>query len=77
MNPKTKLPKIDHFHFDPILVVSSSALLLIGYIMVTSSSLHIDGKISDNLLNYPAKQLVHIFLVKKLDLGCLFWDYFY
>ena len=62
MNPKTKLPKIDHFHFDPILVVSSSALLLIGYIMVTSSSLHIDGKISDNLLNYPAKQLVHIFL---------------
>jgi len=62
MNRKVKTSRIGRFHYDTLLVSSCLGLLLVGYIMVTSSSLHLDGKITDNLWNYPAKQLAHIAL---------------
>jgi len=62
MNKITRVSRIGRFHFDAILVGSCMALLLIGYVMVTSSSLHIDGNLTDNVWNYPVKQLAHIFL---------------
>ncbi len=62
MNRKVKTSRIGRFHYDTPLATSCLGLLLIGYVMVTSSSLHLDGKIADNLWNYPVKQLAHITL---------------
>lgn len=53
------------YHFDSMLVTVCICLLLIGYVMVTSSSLHLDAKNSltattMNVWGYPIKQLIHI-----------------
>ncbi len=70
MNTVAKAPRRVHFHFDPLLVMSCMGLLILGYIMVASSSLHwqvdkIDKTVFDPLLREPLqhnifKQLVHI-----------------
>ncbi|MCK9395971.1 MAG: putative lipid II flippase FtsW [Methylobacter sp.] len=48
------------FHFDPVLLSVSAALLLIGYVMVASASLHLGIKMAGDGLYYPVRQLVHI-----------------
>lgn len=45
---------------DYFLLCICSCLLVIGYIMVTSSSLHLGEKIAHNSLHYPVRQLMHI-----------------
>ncbi len=57
------------FHFDNILVSVCLSLLLIGYIMVTSSSLHLGAKMSGDILHYPIRQIAHISF--GLFLGCV------
>ena len=42
------------FHLDYFLLFICTSLLIIGYIMVVSSTMHLNG------LQYPVKQLVHI-----------------
>jgi len=44
-------------------------LLIIGYVMVSSSSLHLGAKMENNSLLYPVKQLLHIGLGLLLAIG--------
>ena len=61
MNKRTKPSRIGRFHFDPLLIVVSLSLLLIGYVMVASSSLHLGAKLnSGNEFHYPLRQSLHI-----------------
>lgn len=67
MSKKYKTLSTVPFHFDATLVTVCVCLLLIGYVMVTSSSLHLDAKASMtasafSVWGYPIKQFVHIFL---------------
>lgn len=48
------------FHFDPILLIVSGSLLLIGYVMVASASLHLGIKLTGDGFYYPIRQLMHI-----------------
>jgi cell division protein FtsW len=53
---------IDQFYLDKSLAAICGALLLIGYVMVTSSSLHLGVKVSGNVMHYPFRQMLHIVL---------------
>lgn len=59
MNDKLKANK-RLFHMDYLLLSICISLLILGYIMVTSSSLHLGEKMANNSLYYPVKQLLHI-----------------
>ena len=48
--------------FDKILVLASIALIVMGYLMVSSASLHLGAKLTGNLFHYPLRQLMHIIL---------------
>lgn len=48
------------FHFDPVLLIVSGGLLLMGYVMVASASLHLGIKMTGDGLYYPLRQLIHI-----------------
>lgn len=52
--------KLIKCRYDGLLLLSSIALLLIGYIMVTSASLHLGEKTSGDILHYPLRQMIHI-----------------
>jgi cell division protein FtsW len=52
--------RIGRFHFDPVLLIVTTSLLLIGYVMVASASLHLGIKMTGNGLYYPVRQLLHI-----------------
>jgi cell division protein FtsW len=61
MKQRMKPSHIGRFHFDPLLVVLTSSLLLIGFVMVVSSSLHLGAKMAGNdVFHYPIKQLIHL-----------------
>ena len=63
MKKRPKPSRIGRFHFDPFLVVITTSLLLIGYVMVASSSLHLGAKMSgNNVFHYPIRQSFHICL---------------
>ena len=47
-------------HVDTVLLVVSLGLVLIGYVMVTSASLHIGERVFGDSLYYPKHQLIHI-----------------
>lgn len=49
-------------NYDKALVISSIALIILGYLMVASSSLHLGVKLTGNVFHYPIRQLVHIIL---------------
>ena len=53
-------PTEGRFHCDAVLLAASLALVLIGYIMVTSASLHIGERLFDDSFHYPRHQLIHI-----------------
>jgi cell division protein FtsW len=48
------------FHFDRILVVTCSSLLLLGFVMVASASLHLGVKLTSEVFYFPLRQLLHI-----------------
>lgn len=60
MNSRMKKPKTRGFHFDPMLLAACTSLLVIGYIMVASASLHLGVKMGSGTLFYPIRQLIHI-----------------
>jgi cell division protein FtsW len=64
-----KTLRLSRFNFDPMLSIACLSLLVIGYIMVVSSSLHLGFKMAGTELYYPIRQLMHIGL--GLFLGCL------
>jgi cell division protein FtsW len=55
-----KIFRVGHFNFDALLMGACLSLLVIGYIMVVSSSLHLGVKMSGSELYYPIRQLMHI-----------------
>lgn len=59
-NPKPRGRQ--RFHIDESLLFATLSLLCIGFVMVTSSSLHLGVKMADDISHYPIKQLVHILL---------------
>ncbi len=67
------------FHLDPVLLSVSLSLLLIGYVMVASASLHLGIKMAGDGLHYPLRQLMHIGLGLVLGAGMAsvpmrFWE---
>jgi cell division protein FtsW len=50
------------FYVDTILLTATLGLLLFGYIMVSSASLHLGEKLADDSFYFPKHQLVHILL---------------
>ena len=52
--------RVGRFHFDPVLLIVSGSLLLIGYVMVASASLHLGIKLTGDGFYYPIRQLMHI-----------------
>lgn len=52
----------DHtpFHVDPVLMVVTLSLLVLGFIMVSSASLHLGLKTTGSIIHYPLRQMVHI-----------------
>ncbi len=50
------------FYLDTILLMTSLALLLFGYVMVTSASLHLGDKLAGDSYYFPRHQLIHIAL---------------
>jgi cell division protein FtsW len=48
------------FHFDPLLVIACSSLLLLGFVMVASASLHLGVKLTDDAFYFPTRQLIHM-----------------
>ncbi|MGX2039139.1 putative lipid II flippase FtsW [Methylocaldum sp. MU1018] len=48
------------FYLDTILLMASLALLLLGFVMVASASLHLGEKIADDSFYFPKHQLAHI-----------------
>ena len=59
MKKRAKPSRIGRFHFDPLLVIVTLSLLIIGYVMVASSSLHLGAKSGDTF-QYPRNQSFHI-----------------
>jgi len=59
MNEKPYIPAI---HMDYFLLFICTSLLIMGFIIVTSSSLHLGERVANNYLHYPVKQLIHIAL---------------
>ena len=60
MNKRAKPSRVGRFHFDPVLIVVSTGLLLLGFVMVASSSLHLGIKITGNSLYYPDQAVYYI-----------------
>ncbi|QFY42035.1 putative lipid II flippase FtsW [Candidatus Methylospira mobilis] len=52
--------KEQRFYVDTLLLTASLGLLLFGYIMVTSASLHLGEKLADDSFYFPKHQLIHI-----------------
>ena len=74
----TRLAGVD-IYFDRELVFASVALIVMGYLMVSSASLHLGAKLTGNLFYYPVRQLIHIVLgVMTGFLVCMvpmaFWE---
>ena len=57
-----KKVNIASMHIDGILMMVSISLLMIGYVMVTSASLHLGTKMVGDSLYYPVRQFKHILL---------------
>lgn len=49
-----------HFYLDSVLLLASFALLLIGFVMVSSASLHLGDRSAHDSFHYPLRQLIHI-----------------
>ncbi|MGR8978836.1 MAG: putative lipid II flippase FtsW [Gammaproteobacteria bacterium] len=69
MNKRGKSAGSERFHFDALLLFVCTALLLIGYVMVSSASLHLGVKHANNYLHYPLRQMMHIVLGLVLAYG--------
>jgi cell division protein FtsW len=60
MSKRPKPSRLGRFHFDPLLIIVSASLLLMGFVMVASASLHLGGKVAGNSFHYPIRQSLHI-----------------
>ena len=79
MTESRKKVNITRFHIDYFLLFICCSLLVIGYVMVVSSSLHLGEKILNNSMHYPLKQLIHIVIGVFVAIGVAlvpltFWE---
>ncbi len=82
MNRNPKLAMVDCVKSDPMLLFAFSGLLTIGYIIMTSATMHLGIKTSDNVWHYPVRQLLHIslgFIIGSfiLLINVSFWEKIY
>lgn len=61
--------RVGEFYFDPLLLAVCAFLLVIGYVMVASASLHLGVRMEENIWHYPVRQLIHIGLGLFLGFG--------
>ncbi|MGZ5049448.1 MAG: putative lipid II flippase FtsW [Methylobacter sp.] len=66
---KSLWARFSQFHFDSTLLTVSISLLLIGYVMVASASLHLGIRMTGDGMYYPIRQLAHIGLGVLLGAG--------
>jgi cell division protein FtsW len=59
MHKRIKVSLDGKFHFDPQLVVICLSLVLIGFVMVASASLHLGVKLTGDAFYFPTRQLMH------------------
>lgn len=59
----------NRFYLDTLLLLTTLSLLLFGYVMVASASLHLGDKLADDSFYFPRHQLIHIGL--GLVTGCM------
>lgn len=52
----------NRFYLDTLLLLTVLALLLFGYVMVASASLHLGDKLAEDSFYFPRHQLIHIAL---------------
>lgn len=50
----------NRFYVDSVLLMAASGLLILGFIMVSSASLHLGEKLADDSFFFPKHQFVHI-----------------
>ena len=74
MNIAAQLSKLisTDIYYDKALVFAGVALIVIGYLMVSSASLHLGVRLTGNVFHYPIRQLMHIGL--GLGLGFLVYQ---
>lgn len=74
MNIAAQLSKLisTDIYYDKALVFAGVALIVIGYLMVSSASLHLGVRLTGNVFHYPLRQLIHIGL--GLGLGFLVYQ---
>ncbi|MEQ1557999.1 MAG: putative lipid II flippase FtsW [Methyloglobulus sp.] len=59
----------ERFYFDATLVLVTVSILVIGYVMVASASLHLGVEMKEDSFYYPIRQLAHIAMGCVLALG--------
>lgn len=62
IKPSTNPRLTKKLYIDQLLMVSCLSLLSIGFVMVTSASLHLGVKMANDISHYPFKQLIHIII---------------
>ncbi|GFO71625.1 cell division protein FtsW [Bathymodiolus japonicus methanotrophic gill symbiont] len=74
MNITAQLSKLisTDIYYDKALVFAGVALIVIGYLMVSSASLHLGVRLTGNVFHYPIRQIIHIGL--GLGLGFLVYQ---
>ncbi|MGZ4958284.1 MAG: putative lipid II flippase FtsW [Methylomonas sp.] len=62
LKPKPQSRSQNRLHIDQALMLACFSLLGLGFVMVTSASLHLGVKMANDISHYPFKQLLHIIL---------------
>ena len=67
------------FYLDTMLLSASMGLLVLGYVMVASASLHLGEKLANDSFYFPKHQLVHVAmgLIAGVAVACQrleFWE---
>lgn len=67
------------FHLDGMLLLVTIALILLGFVMMSSASLHLGEKMSGEIFYYPLHQLVHLMVGllvagSVLAIPLIFWE---
>ncbi len=60
MHKRIKTSLDGRFHFDTVLVLTCLSLVLIGFVMVASASLHLGVKLTGDAFYFPTRQLMHM-----------------
>ena len=71
LSPKAVLKSVPRTQIDGLLMVSCFGLLILGFLMVVSASLHLGVKMANDISHYPFKQLLHILLGLVFSAGIL------